>query len=126
MLDTRILNCLPGRRLIRLYLLILASLFTLARPAHSEVTPSGLQQPTGSPVPVSEAGPETDEDVSRAAGPVSGLPLSMSPVSGTGVRVANDTRGNLTGFFVIGMIINVLLITLFLIWAVGQWRKTKK
>jgi len=111
---------------MRLYLLILASLFTLAGPVHGEETFSGLQQPTGRPVPVTEAGAETDEGGARISGPASGLPLSMSPVSGAGVRPADDTRKNLTGFFVIGMIINVLLITLFLIWAVGQWRKTKK
>jgi hypothetical protein len=126
MLDTRIMNCLPGRRLIRLCLLILSALFTLAWAVHSEATPSGQQQPTGRPVPVTEAGAETDEGGSRVAGPVSVLPLSMSPVSGSGVRTADDARKNMTGFFVIGMIINVLLITLFLIWAVGQWRKTKK
>jgi len=108
--------CLPGHPLIRIYLLILASLFTLVRPAHCEATSSGLQQSTGRPVPVTEAGAENDEGVSRLAG----------PVSGSGVRTADDARKNMTGFFVIGMIINVLLIVLFLIWAVGQWRKTKK
>jgi hypothetical protein len=98
----------------------------LVRPAHCETTSSGLQQSTGSPVPVTEAEAENDEGVSRLAGPVSGLPLSMPPVSGPGVRTEIDARKDLTGFFVIGMIINVLLIVLFLIWAVGQWRKTKK
>ena len=107
---------LPGRRLIRFYLLILVSLFTPAWPAHSEAIPSELQQSTDSPLPVTEAGAETVGGISRVPG----------PVSGAGVRAGNDTRENMTGFFVIGMIINVLLITLFLIWAVGQWRKTKK
>ena len=99
--------------LIRFYLLILAVLFTPAWAAHSEAIPSELQQSTDSPLPVTEAGAET---ISRLAG----------PVSDSGLRAADDTRDNMTGFFVIGMIINVLLITLFLIWAVGQWRKTKK
>jgi len=116
MFDTHIMMCLPGRRLIRLYLLILVPLFTPAWAAHSEATPSGLQQSTGSPLPVTEAGAEADEGVARLAG----------PVSGTAVRAENDTRKNMTGFFVIGMIINVLLIMVFMIWAVGQWRKTKK
>ena len=100
----------PGRRLI----LILSALFTLAWAVHCEATPPGLRQSTDSPV--TEAGAETVGGVSRIAG----------PVPGAGVRAANDTGKSLTGFFVIGMIINVLLITLFLIWAVGQWRKTKK
>jgi len=113
MFDTHIMICLPGRRLIRLYLLILVPLFTPAWAAHSEATPSGLQPSTGRPVPVSEAGTENHEGVA-------------GPVSGAAVRAENDTRKNMTGFFVIGMIINVLLIMVFLIWAVGQWRKTKK
>lgn len=107
------MSCLPGHPLIRLYLLILLSLFTLVRPAHGEATSSDLQPSTGRPVPVSEAGAENHEGV---AGPVSGL----------GARTADDAHKNMTGFFVIGMIINVLLIVVFLIWAVGQWRKTKK
>jgi len=106
-------SCLPGHPLIRLYLLILVSLFTLVRPAHGEATSSDLQPSTGRPVPVSEAGAENHEGVA-------------GPVSGSGARTEDDARKNMTGFFVIGMIINVLLITLFLIWAVGQWRKTKK
>ena len=97
-------------------MLILSALFTLAWAANCEATPAGLQQSTGSPFPVTEAGAETVGGVSRIAG----------PVPGAGVRAENDTGKSLTGFFVIGMIINVLLITLFLIWAVGQWRKTKK
>ena len=117
MFDTHILRNLSGRRLIRLYLLILPALFTLAWATHSDATPSGLQQPsTDSPFPVTEAGSEAVPGISRVPG----------PVSGAGVKVANDRPENLTGFFVIGMIINVLLIALFLIWAVGQWRKTKK
>ncbi len=35
-------------------------------------------------------------------------------------------RDDLTTFFSIGVVIDVLLLTAFLIWAVGQWRKTKK
>ena len=106
----------PCCRLIRLYLLILPVLFTPAWAAHSEATPSGLQPSTDSPLPVTEVGAVTDRGISKLSG----------PVSVAGERAANDKREDLTGFFVIGMIINVLVITLFLIWAVGQWRKTKK
>ena len=31
----------------------------------------------------------------------------------------------MTVFFAIGMVINVLMVTAFLVWAVGQWRKKK-
>ena len=117
------MNCLPGRRFIGFYLLMLVSLLTLARSAHSEATAPGPQQSTGSPVPIIEAGAESDQGGARVAGPEN---PAMSSVSGTALTEAEDRRKNLTGFFVIGMVINVLLLTLFLIWAVGQWRKTKR
>ena len=53
------------------------------------------------------------------------ISASMAPVSGAeGVEV-EDGRGDLTVFFAIGMVINVLMVTSFLLWAVGQWRKKK-
>jgi len=45
--------------------------------------------------------------------------------SGTGSTVANGEREDLTVFFAIGVIVDVLLVTAFLAWAVGQWRKKK-
>ncbi len=48
------------------------------------------------------------------------------PVTGADEAAANDGREDLTVFFAIGVIIDVLLVTAFLLWAVGQWRKTKK
>lgn len=116
MLDTHIMRNLPGRWLIRLCLCILPALFAPAWAAQSEATPSALQQSTDSSLPVTGARAETAGGVARVPG----------PVAGAGIKAENDRRDNLTGFFVIGMIINVLLITLFLIWAVGQWRKMKK
>ena len=117
------MNSLSSRRFTGFYLLVLVQFLTPARCAYSEATLPGLQQSTGGPVPVIEAGAATDGEGARVAGPVS---PSRPSVTGKGVREVDDTRENLTGFFVIGMIINVLLFTLFLIWAVGQWRKTKK
>lgn len=116
MLYTQILRDLPGRRLIRLCLFILPALFQPAWAAQSEAIPPAPQHFTGSPLPVTEAGAETAAGFAKVPG----------PVSGAGIKAENDRRDDLTGFFVIGMIINVLVITLFLIWAVGQWRKTKK
>ena len=36
-----------------------------------------------------------------------------------------EPQKDLTAFFVIGFIINILVLSVFLFWAVGQWRKTK-
>ena len=58
-------------------------------------------------------------------GSASDISASMAPGSGAeGVEVENG-RGDLTVFFAIGMVINVLMVTAFLIWAIGQWRKKK-
>jgi hypothetical protein len=57
---------------------------------------------------VAEAGAEN-------AGAVAGVPE---------VEV-NDGREDLTVFFSIGVVVDVLLVTAFLVWAVGQWRKKK-
>ncbi len=85
----------PDRRLVRLCLLVLPVLFTLAWAPQGAATLPELQQQTASPVPVTEAG------------------------------AVHETRENLTGFFAIGIIINVLLVAFFMVWAVGQWRKNK-
>jgi hypothetical protein len=37
-----------------------------------------------------------------------------------------DAREDLTVFFTIGVVVDVLLVTAFLVWAVGQWRKPRK
>ena len=38
----------------------------------------------------------------------------------------NDAREDLSVFFTIGIVIDVLLLTGFLVWARGQWRRTRK
>lgn len=45
--------------------------------------------------------------------------------SGDRGDTAGGDQKDLTAFFVIGFIINILLIGAFLFWAAGQWRKTK-
>ncbi len=117
------MNSLPERPFTGFYLLILVLLLTPARSAHSEATSADLQQSRGGPVPVTEAGTEIDQEGARLSGPVT---PSMSSVSGTAPRETEEERKDLTGFFVIGMVLNILLLMLFLIWAVGQWRKTRK
>jgi hypothetical protein len=36
-----------------------------------------------------------------------------------------EGRRDLTVFFVIGGVLNVVMLTAFLVWAAGQWRRTK-
>jgi hypothetical protein len=67
-----------------------------------------------------ESGAGTPEPAIR--GSASSLPLP--PASGKAGPVR--ARRNLTVFFAIGIALNLLLITLFAVWAIGQWRKTGK
>ncbi len=39
---------------------------------------------------------------------------------------ANPNKGKLTIFFAIGLVINLVLMTLFGLWAIRQWRKSDK
>jgi len=66
---------------------------------------------------------EDDRAVAAVPGSAS---VSMSPDSGTQGAVLNDGREDLTVFFSIGIAVDVLLVTVFLVWAVRQWRKTGK
>jgi len=63
------------------------------------------------------------ETTGQNGGAVTGV---SEPVRGAGSTAVNDGREDLTVFFAIGIIVDVLLVTAFLLWAVGQWRKTKK
>ncbi len=65
--------------------------------------------------------------MAEATGQNGGAVTEVSePVTGAGEAAVNGGREDLTVFFAIGVIVDVLLVTAFLIWAVGQWRKTKK
>ncbi|MCP4187445.1 MAG: hypothetical protein GY763_07570 [Gammaproteobacteria bacterium] len=44
----------------------------------------------------------------------------LQPVNG------NEHDGLVTGFFAVGMVINILLITAYFIWAIKQWGKKEK
>jgi hypothetical protein len=52
--------------------------------------------------------------------------ISISPAPAANATPVNGEREDLTMFFSIGVIVDVLLVTAFLIWAVGQWRKARK
>ncbi len=58
-------------------------------------------------------------------GSATGISASMAPGSAAERVEVEDGRGDMTVFFAIGMVINVLMVTAFLVWAVGQWRKKK-
>ncbi len=62
-----------------------------------------------------------------ATGSRTGSPATSTGTadSGTGSTAANGEREDLTVFFAIGVVVDVLLVTAFLAWAVGQWRKKK-
>ncbi|MFQ5643035.1 MAG: hypothetical protein ACE5FQ_04970 [Thiogranum sp.] len=78
----------------------------------SEANSAGLQQssPPGSPLTVTGAGVESD-----------------GAVAGRAAEVAiGDGREDLTVFFSIGIAVDVLLVTVFLVWAIRQWRKAGK
>ena len=62
---------------------------------------------------------------SAAPGSATDISASITPASGAERVEVEDGRGDLTVFFAIGMVINVLMVTAFLVWAVGQWRKKK-
>jgi len=51
--------------------------------------------------------------------------MPVDPGAGTAAAAAGG-REDLSVFFSIGVVVDVLLVTVFLVWAVGQWRKTKK
>ncbi len=47
------------------------------------------------------------------------------PLSGDRGGTTGGEQKDVTAFFIIGFVINILLISDFLFWAVGQWGKTK-
>ena len=117
---------LPGSRLVRLALLTLPVIFTLTWAIPGEANPSILQQSAGSSLTVTEAGVNNGGAVAGGQGVAADIPVSMSPDSGAEGAAVNDGRKNLTAFFSIGVVANILLVAVFLIWAVGQWSKTKQ
>ncbi len=48
-------------------------------------------------------------------------PASIRPDE---VNETRQKKRNLTGFWVIGILVNIVVMSAFVFWAVGQWRKT--
>ncbi len=61
------------------------------------------------------------ESVQSEPAPAHADPLSKPE----GVAPGGEQK-DLTAFFAIGFVINILLISAFIFWAKGQWRKTKQ
>ena len=112
---------LPGSGRAGFALLALPLVFMLAGVPPSEANlpdPQPSQTLRSSPT-VTEAGANIAGAVAGAKGPAAGASVAeQTPVNGE--------REDLTVFFSIGAIIDVLLVAAFLIWAVGQWRKANK
>jgi hypothetical protein len=69
---------------------------------------------------------KNDGAAARLSDPAVSRTLPGSPASATADNTFDDGREDLTVFFTIGVILDVLLVAAFLLWAAGQWRKTKK
>lgn len=124
MTKTSILN-LPGGPLLRFVLFTLPVVLTLAWAPPGEAKSTNLQQATGSSTMVTEAMAENGRAVAGVPGLATNIPESMSANAAKKDTAANGRRKDLTVFFSIGVIVDILLVAAFLIWAVGQWSKTK-
>ena len=121
---TSLLN-LPGGALLRFALFTLPFVLTLAWAPPGEATTTNLQQATGNSTMMTEAMAENGKAVAGVPGLATNIPESVPANSGNKGTATNDDRKDLTVFFSIGVIVDILLVTAFLIWAVGQWSKTK-
>lgn len=70
-------------------------------------------------------------NLSKPGSSVAETQISNSAEVGTAVVTSRDLEANqnkdkLTVFFAIGLVINIILMTLFGIWAIRQWRKSDK
>jgi hypothetical protein len=116
---------LPGGSLLRVALFTLPVALALAWAPPGEAQSTNLQQATGSSIMVPEALAENGRAVAEVPGLATNTPESISANAGKKGTATNDDRKDLTVFFFIGVIVDILLVTAFLIWAVGQWSKTK-
>jgi membrane protein DedA with SNARE-associated domain len=73
-----------------------------------------------------EPEPEIGGAVAEFPGMIADTSVTTSTGSSAGSAAVNDRGEDLTVFFSIGVIIDVLLVAAFLVWAIGQWHKTKK
>lgn len=72
-----------------------------------------------------DAGPVNTDPVAKGAGLAPGSVAVLPGEAHAGNKTASHEREDLTVFFSIGVLLDILLVTAFLVWAVRQWRKTK-
>ncbi len=87
-----------------------------AKTANQARTPHAVDTSNGA-----EASGENRYDERQTVSEAHVSPATVSPNEVTETR---QKKRNLTGFWVIGMLINIVVISAFVVWAVGQWRKT--
>jgi len=114
-----------GRKLLRLALFTLPVVLILSWTSPGEAKSSSLQLATAGPTPAAEALAESGRAAAGAPGPLTDIPEDMTAGTGNGGAAGNAGRKDLTVFFSIGVIVDILLVTAFLVWAVGQWSKSK-
>lgn len=85
----------------------------------SVVSPSTAVENQRSDSTVDEVGQESGSMQSGHS------PDSVGSLSGGRGDAARGKEQDLTAFFAVGFIVNILLIGAFLFWARGQWRMTK-
>lgn len=115
----------PRRQCRRLALVTLPVVLMLGWAAALEAKPASLQQDTPGPTLSAEV---MAEHGPAAAGAQGHTDIPGDTPAGTGGGDAAGTaegKKDLTVFFSIGIIVDILLVTAFVIWAAGQWSKSK-
>lgn len=119
---------LPGSGRAGFAALALPLVFILAGVPPSEANLPGPQTSPAlrSSPTVTEAGANITGAVAGVTAPVAAASVTKFPDPVAEQTPVDDERKDLTVFFSIGAILDVLLVAAFLIWAVGQWRKANK
>ena len=118
-----------GGQWIRFPLLAVLLVFSLSGAALSSANPVRVELPQipHSSLTMAEVGAEIAGAVAGVPEPAAGAAsVAVSSHSVAEQTAANSGREDLTVFFSIGVAVDVLLVAAFLMWAVGQWRRTKK
>lgn len=85
------------------------------------LTATGQETGRSSPAPARPESSPLAPIVSESAG----TPIEVRPPNGDPGPTTAKPSKDLTGFFAIGFIINILALGAFLYWAAGQWRKKR-
>jgi len=118
----------PGSVRMRRALFALPLVSALAGVPPASANPDSLQASPPPRIPSMAAG--TGAGIAGAVAGIpelaAGAPVAMSADTAAGEKPANGGREDLTVFFSIGVFVDLLLVTAFLVWAIGQWRKTRQ